>query len=320
MLWLSWRQYRMQAIFAAGAFVALGVVLLYTGAHLLHLYHQSGIAACRATHGDCGPLIDDFTSHYPALHSLGALLIMIPAVLGVFWGAPLVARELESGTYQLAWTQSVTRTRWLATKVAMIAAGTLVTTTAFLIIIALWSSPLDKVQGNRFSPAMFAQRGVAPLAYAAFAFALGVLMGILIRRVIAAMAATGVTFFLVRVAVQQWIRPHFATALKISAPLFGGDASVAPGSWIVSSKVVNAAGQTVQIRRDVMRNLCNIPEGGFSKNAFQACTQRLGLHQILTVQPPNRYWSFQAWEAGIFVVLAVAAGGFAFWWVRRQVG
>ena len=106
MIWLTWRQFRVQAIVAAVAFVALGVVLGYTGPHLVHLYHSSGITACQATpNGDCGPLIDDFTSHYPLLHSLGALIILIPGVIGVFWGAPLLARELETGTHRVAWTQ-----------------------------------------------------------------------------------------------------------------------------------------------------------------------------------------------------------------------
>ena len=177
MIWLTWRQFRLQALTAVVAFLALGAVLGYTGPHVVHLYHASGIQACQATHGDCGPLIDNFTSHFVWWHGLGAFLIVIPALIGVFWGAPLLARELETGTHRLAWTQSVTRTRWLATKVIIIGVASIITAAAFSVIIALWLSPFDKVTGNRFSPGTFSQRGIVPIAYAVFAFALGVAAG-----------------------------------------------------------------------------------------------------------------------------------------------
>ena len=320
MIWLTWRQFRAQAIVAALAFVGLGLVLGYTGPHLVHLYHASGITTCQATpNGDCGPLIDDFTSHYPLLHSLGALIILIPGVIGVFWGAPLLARELETGTHRVAWTQSVTRTRWLTTKVVMLGVVSVVTTAAFSVIIALWSSPLDRVSGNRFSPGTFSQRGIVPLAYATFAFALGVAAGALIRRMLPAMAATLGGVAAVRFVIQQWIRPHFAAAQHLTGPLFGADAAVKSGTWIVTSRAVNAAGKTVAFRRDTLRSLCRLPEGEFQRSALQACAQRLGIHRILTVQPANRYWPFQIWETAVFVLLAAGLITFAFWWTLSRI-
>jgi ABC-2 family transporter protein len=320
MIWLTWRQFRVQAIVAALAFVALGVVLGYTGPHLVHLYHSSGITTCQATpNGDCGPLIDDFTSHYPLLHSLGALIILIPGVIGVFWGAPLLARELETGTHRVAWTQTVTRTRWLTTKVVLLGVASVVTTAAFSVIIALWSSPIDKVSGNRFSPGTFSQRGIVPLAYAAFAFALGVAAGAVIRRTLPAMAATLGGFAATRFVIQQWIRPHFATEQHLTGPLFGADSAVKPGTWIVSSRAVDRAGHTVAFRRDTLRSLCQLPQGEFQRSALQTCAQRLGIHSILTVQPANRYWPFQTWETAIFAALAAALIAFGFWWTRNRI-
>jgi hypothetical protein len=319
MIWLAWRQFRVQAITAAVALFVFALALAYTGPHLLHLYHASGITACEKAHGDCGPLVDAFSSHYPILHGLGALLIVLPGVVGVFWGAPLVARELETGTHRVAWTQSVTRTRWLATKVAMLGAASVVTVAAFELGIAWWSSPLDKVSGNRFGTAMFAQRGVAPVAYAAFAFALGVLAGTIIRRTLAAMAATFGGFAAVRFVMQQFVRPRLATPFHVSAGVFGRDTATRPGDWIVSSRTVTASGQSIEIRHGVLRNMCGIPEGDFSRGALQSCAQRLGVHQILTVQPAHRYWPFQIAEASIFTVLALLVVGAAFWWTRRKV-
>jgi hypothetical protein len=320
MLWVTWRQFRIQAIAAMCIFAGLAVVLVFTAPHLLHLYHVSGIAACQATNGDCGPLIDDFTSHYRLLHGLSPLIVLIPGIVGVFWGAPLLAREIETGTFRLAWTQSVTRTRWLVVKLLVVGGASVLVTIGFEALIAWWSGPIDKVSANRFAPAMFDQRGLAPGAYAAFAFAIGVLLGAVIRRVLPAMAATVAAVAAVRFVVQDLIRPHFAAANHVTAPIFtDGGTALGSGVWVVSRRVVNAAGNTIQVRRDVLRNLCGLPEGRFSRDALAPCAQRLGIHQILAVQPADRYWPFQTWEALIFVALAAIAIGLSFWWVRSRL-
>jgi hypothetical protein len=319
MVWLAWRQFRAQALTAVIAFAALGAVLAYTGPHVTHLYQASGIQACQASHGDCGPLIDNFTSHYTWWHGLSAFVVVIPALIGVFWGAPLLARELETGTYRLAWAQSVTRTRWLATKVIMIGVASIVTAAAFSVIIALWLSPFDKVAGNRFAPGTFSARGIVPIAYTIFAFALGVVVGALLRRLLPAMVATLAGIAAVRLIVQQWIRPNLARPLHVTATVFDRSAGLGQSVWIVSSRIVDRAGRTVTIDRDTIRTRCGLPEGEFSRSALGACTQRLGLHAVLTIQPAHRYWPFQAWEFIIFTVLAVALFGYAFWWVRHGV-
>ena len=177
MIWLTWRQFRVAAFTTLVAFAALGLALAYTGPHLSHLYDTSGIRECQASHGDCGPLIDEFTSHFIWWHALGPMIAGIPAVVGVFWGAPLLARELETGTFRVAWTQSVTRTRWLTTKVVLVGVASVVVTAAFTLIVAWWSGPLNRVTAGRFTPGPFGQRGITPIAYAAFAFALGVAAG-----------------------------------------------------------------------------------------------------------------------------------------------
>src|SRR5271154_498897 len=120
MIWLAWRQFRVQAVVALGLLAALGVVMLVTGLHLRDLYDASGLATCKV-HDDCTTVEATFLSHESFLRNLlGPLLLAIPVLTGIFWGAPLLARELENGTYRLAWTQSVTRTRWLATKITLV--------------------------------------------------------------------------------------------------------------------------------------------------------------------------------------------------------
>jgi ABC-type transport system involved in multi-copper enzyme maturation permease subunit len=126
MIRLSLLQFRVQVITAAAALAAFAVLLAATGPHLAGLYNASGLSACQPA--SCGHLASNFLQQlyaagtYWVLYLLGIMLIVLtPAVIGLFWGAPLIARELETGTSALAWSQSVTRTRWLAVKLAVAA-------------------------------------------------------------------------------------------------------------------------------------------------------------------------------------------------------
>ena len=113
MIWVSWRQFRTPAAVALGALTIVAIVCVVTGPHLIHLYDTT-VATCRAR-GDCSTATEEFLGHDSSLRTwLGVLAVVVPGIIGMFWGAPLVAGELEAGTHRLAWTQSVSRTRWLA--------------------------------------------------------------------------------------------------------------------------------------------------------------------------------------------------------------
>src|SRR6185437_5318866 len=115
---------------------------------------------------------------------LGPLLLIIPALLGIFWGAPLVAREMERGTFRLAWTQSVRRRRWLAIKLGVIGLASMAVTGVLSLMVTWWFSPIDRVNANRFVPGIFDERGIVAIGYAVFAFMLGVTAGLLITRIL----------------------------------------------------------------------------------------------------------------------------------------
>jgi hypothetical protein len=107
-------QFRAQTVVAAAALAVFAVIFGLTGPHLAQLYDASGLATCHA-HGDCSTLTSNFLSQvksdgiYPVLYFLGTgVLLIAPAIVGAFWGAPLVTRELEAGAFRLAWNQSVT--------------------------------------------------------------------------------------------------------------------------------------------------------------------------------------------------------------------
>ena len=104
------------------ALIAFAVLLAVTGPHLASLYAASGLAwlPARQLQPARQQLPPAGGLHRPSLRrctrSSIILIALTPAVTGLFWDAPLLARELETGTFALAWNQSVTRARWLAVK------------------------------------------------------------------------------------------------------------------------------------------------------------------------------------------------------------
>jgi hypothetical protein len=343
MMWLTWRQFRTQAVVAAAVLVLVAIALASTGPHLAHLYNSSGLLTCHA-HGDCPTLANNFLNSAKADTFLfrlwdGGIFLMflVPALLGVFWGAPLITREIEAGTYRLAWNQSVTRTRWLAVKLGLLGVTAMVTTGLLSLMLTWWGSPVQRIASlvpsnetvSRLLPTLFATRGIAPVAYAAFAFALGVTVGVVIRRTVPAMAVTLAIFAFVQVAVPLWIRPHLISPLRSSTALLasniqglgvsnGGKVSLftgvaKPGAWVISNVTRTASGHPFT---------GPAPAACGQNSGFQTCANAIGrlhLRQLVTYQPASRYWALQWYETGIFLVLALLLAGLCFWWTRRRL-
>jgi hypothetical protein len=328
MIWLTWRQFRAPSVVAAGALGLLAVVLAITGPMVAHLYDTT-VATCQAHH-DCSVVTPSFQSYLSPLQTVIQLaMLVVPAVIGVFWGAPLISREIEAGTYRLAWTQSVTRTRWLVVKVGLAGLVSMATAGLLSLMVTWWFSPFDLVSDDRITPAMFAQRGIVPIGYAAFAFALGVVTGLIIRRAIPAMAITLVVFAAVQFAVPLWVRPHLiapvhttsaldmnaVTQMGIRSPgnmLIVGVKPPLPGAWIYSARVTTAAGT----------DLGQAPAGcgmNASPNQCNAAIAGLHLRQVVTYQPASRYWPLQWYETGLYLAVALILAGFCFWRVRRRL-
>ncbi|MFZ0995910.1 MAG: ABC transporter permease [Candidatus Dormiibacterota bacterium] len=346
MMWLTWRQYRAQVLVALSALAALCVILLLTGPSLAHLYSTT-VATCKV-HNDCSTAKAAFLQHDADLQTaLGTLLMVVPGIFGVFWGAPLIARELEAGTYRLAWTQSVTRTRWLAVKIGVLGLASMVVAGLLSLMVTWWSAPFDRVALYPFGS--FDTRNIVPVAYAAFAFALGVAMGVLIRRTLPAIATTVVAFAATRLAVFLWVRPNLGAPLHVTVPdIIGASAETPnPSDWITSNQTINAAGHVIGENGIIGSGIgitfgkthgvtisgvgscpnITIPPlpgqlrgpGPAGPHLAQECLDQLGVRDLLTYQPANRYWAFQWCELAIFMILALLLVGICFWWVRRRL-
>jgi hypothetical protein len=353
MIWLAWRQFRTQALVVAGVLAALAIVLIITGPHLVSL-SDTYLKSCH-TNRDCRSTANPVLNTDGRLATaLNDLVLFTPVLIGIFWGAPLVARELETGTYRLGWTQSVTRRHWLGAKLGVVGLSSVAVAGLLSLMVSWWSSPIDSANANRFGVAMFGLRDIVPLGYAAFAFALGVTAGVLMRRTLPAMASTLVAFILAREAELTWVRPHLMAPVRHTSALTGANSiSLAltpyglklqagppsiPNGWGLSADVVNKAGQapTAAFMKSACPSLADAgPAGGAvgsrahvrvsstgpGPQAFQKCVAKVAAryHEVVTLQPASRFWAFQGLETALFVVLALLLAGLCFWRVRHRL-
>lgn len=327
MLWLTWRQHRGQLLMGSAVMAVLLTFLLITGFPLAAAFRSSGLAGCLAVASrDCGQFRGLFGSHNNLQFTI-PLFLLVPAMLGVFWGAPLVAREVEQGTHRLAWTQSVGRRRWALTKIAALAAATVAGAAVIAFALSWWSRPFVSADDARFGFGVFDLRGVVPVAYALFALALGVAVGTLVRRTVPAMVATLGIYGVVRLGVELWLRPHFAAPKTVSHGFFASNPRAGLGDWVLSTKTLDRAGHLLSNGQSLDFNVLSrrcpglpLPDVGLpNKDAIQACMQRLGLHVQATYQPGSRYVLFQGIESTIFVLMAVGLFALALRWLRHRI-
>ncbi|MDP9868317.1 MULTISPECIES: ABC transporter permease [Streptosporangium] len=280
-------------------------------------------------------------------------MLVLPALVGLFWGAPLISRELEAGTHLLVWNQSVTRTRWLAAKLALTGLAAVAAACLCSLAVTWWSGPLDRSAAPGFAlmdPLVFGARGIVPMGYAAFAFVLGVTVGMLARRTLPAMAVTLAVFAALQIALPLLVRPHLlppvtstfelgpANVETFGLPRGGGSPRVTlepaipghTGAWVLSSHLVDpsghpvgtdAAGATVQV--SVTSGPCALSEAqGQGRNGPDGClaeVNRLGYRQAATYQPFDRFWPLQWIETGIYALLTLGLTGFCFRWIRGRL-
>ncbi|MFD2762969.1 transporter [Micromonospora eburnea] len=326
MIWLTWRQHRKQALFTVVAFAALAALMIPIGLSMRHTFADLGLPDCvRQLAGtdptpesvsSCEGAFRQFTNRYGSLNLLAVLLLVLPILVGLFWGAPLVAREVEHGTHRFVWTQGVGRTRWALVKFGLVGAAVVALAVCYGLGMSWFVSPLtEAAHEGRMGFMIFDLQGVAPIGYTLFAVALGIFAGTVWRRMLPAMAVTLVGFVGVRAAVAILARPHYQPARTLTFPIVGADRPMSRGDWVLSSGVRNADGTMVAADTQIA-----CPPGGQGPDGH-ACGAELGLgpgaYNWQLYQPGSRFWLFQGIETGIFVVLALLLVYFAIRRIRR---
>jgi hypothetical protein len=310
---LVWRLHRNQAYLAVAALAALTVVLLITGITMADDY-RTALANCAATQS-CDSLGNVLFRGDGAIMDLVDATLVIPLLFGLFWGAPLLAKEFEDGTHNLAWTQGVSRWRWIRANIGWSLLAGAVWGAALAALVSWWRYP-ENALATRFDA--FDVQGIVPVAYALFAVALGIAVGSVIRRVLPSLAVTLAIFVAIRVAIGVYLRPHYMAPVTKVFPL-GNDAGPS-GSWVLSQGLVSPTGQSMGAGFDFSQipAACQAAPPPGSKGILGQCLAAHGFRQTVTYQPAGRFWAFQGVEAAIFVVLAAALVGFAIWWVLSR--
>jgi hypothetical protein len=310
---MIWRQSRVAIGVAAAVLAGLTVLLVANGLTVHHAY-QAGLAACRAS-GTCGGLQKQLFGKEGIIIEIINLTIIAPAIIGMFLGAPLVARDLEQHTSKLIWTQAITRRRWFLTKLGWLGLVATAWSAAIAALVTWWSAPLNALGHQRLWPGQFDIQGIAPAAYSVFAFALGVTAGLLVRRTVPALGITIAGFTATRFLVTTYLRPRYlppATAALKPGP---HPAYRAQGNWTLSQRPniqVGAARGHGHVMPHLSHASCHL--------THLACLAAAGVRQIFTFQPAGCYWTLQGIETAIYLVLAAGLVAASIVTLRRAEG
>ena len=231
---VTWRQHRIALIGVALLLGALAVWLWMTGTPL-HNAYAAAVACHPSSSPACQNLIVTFdgsaTSNVMADKGPGGVLLqLVPALLGAFVGAPVLARELETGTFRYAWTQAFGRWRWALAKLVLLGVVLAAATAAFGVLVSWYFQPYAGTghqapglfEDSPFAN-LFSLREVTFPAWTLAAFAIGALAGMLIRRVVPAIVATlalyaGLAFATAGFLRERYLRPLVTSSLNVNLP------------------------------------------------------------------------------------------------------
>jgi hypothetical protein len=313
MIWLTWRQHRKQALFTLIGLAVLAALMIPTGLAMRHTFANLGLPDCVRKMGraELAPHIGEtcnfnqFNNQYGTLLMVGVLFLVLPLLVGLFWGAPLVAREVEQGTHRLVWTQGVSRQHWALVKFGLVGAATLTAAAVYGLGMSWWWTPMSQAgRHGRFDVFFFDMQGLAPIGYTLFAVALGIFAGTIWRKVLPAMAVTLVGFLGLRIALTILARPRYLPARTLTYPVQGvtHEPNTTLGDWVLSFGVRDASGKLVADHSQIACPPNAQGPGGV------ACGAELGIgpgaYNWQLYQPGSRFWAFQYIETGIFVALA----------------
>ncbi|MGK5632122.1 ABC transporter permease [Streptomyces sp. URMC 123] len=319
LLWAVWRRHR-------GLVRAAVVLLVVTAGWLLWLrwamtdyVGARDLSGCSATHhldgcsAQAQAAVDHVRTTYGyQLMGLGIALgtLMPPLVAAVVAGS-LIARETESGTYRMAWTQSVSPTRWLAATLALPTAAVIVGGGLLSVLFQwTWNSVDHDLTGLPWHDAyVYDAIGPAPVARGLLAVAVGALAGLLLRRTSRARYAAVLGGGLLAGVVSVYVRPLLMPRLTESSP---GYPELDADAWTVESGHMTATGGRLP---------ADVCDGAGVGDSYQACMDGRGVTDwYVDYHPASHLWPLQALEAGVVLALAAVLAATAFRIMRRRHG
>jgi hypothetical protein len=327
MTFLVWRQYRLQWAIALAILAAFAAVELVNGLQVAHAWH-SLLTTCTGAQAAPGGSCPQHTIVSNIGNDLRLLSEIVPVILGIFWGAPLVAHEIEASTTTLAWTQGITRARWLWVKTGWLLLAAALWGGAVSALVTWWSGPVNAQQANAFLPNNFDTQGIAPIGYAVFAMALGIAAGALLRQTLPAIGVTIAGFIGVRLWVTEELRQHLMPAVTTAVSLTSNWAPAAT-AWVIQNGMLDNGKPLPTTGNGLVYN--NVSVGSFpaacqkilngppaAPSVVNDCLARAGYQQSVTYQPGYHFWPIQGVETGLYLLAAVVLLATAWFAVRRR--
>ncbi len=322
MAWVTWRQHRFAltglAVFLGGLAVSLWIAGLR-----LHHAHAAATACRPASSIACDELIGSFNGMNGFLTS-GSVLQAVPALIGAFVAAPVLARELETGTFRYAWTQGFGRWRWTLAKLVPLALIVAAAAGAISILFSWYYQPyfaagnqtLSLSEASPFAVGLFDLRGVVFAAWTLAAFAIGGLAGMFTRRVVPAIAATLTAYTGLALAAGLCLRQHYLTPLVTSNLNVPGSDWIIRQQWLNKGRPVSQSLLTTVLQQGPpqLAGKGGVPK---SPHVWQYLVKH-GYTLRTTYQPASRFWPFQWIEGGWLLALSVLLIGATVWLVRRR--
>jgi hypothetical protein len=317
MIWVGWRQQRVEMLIAAAMLAVLAGIAIPIGVHTASVYTHEGLAACagNANPATCGTSVGSFLLRFNGLNLLLTWSSILPALAALLFAAPFVL-DLDSGTYRLYWTQSITRRRWIVTKLTLSLAAS-VAVAACLVAVATWSrSPLDHLNG-RMSINAYDTEGIVPIAYAVFVLGVAVAIGALWRRTVPALLVAFAVYVVGRAFMDSWLRQRLLSPVKTTW-LASGSGPNLNQALVINQFVSDKNGHQLSSSA----GLCIRGSGGLFPHT-NVCVHPAarGAHVYATAlyQPASRFWALQSVEFGIVAGLGLLLVLVAGWWTQRRI-
>ncbi len=345
MIWLTWRQHRIQIIVLSIVLALVCVVLLITGMHIAEVARTSGLFTCKVQSADClsaqsaviGYTTQDAFGNGSFYYLFHNLLMCLPALVGMLVGAPLVAQEFVHGTYRMVWAQSIQWQRWLLIKSCLLALVFACAGGVLYAVFTWWKAPYITALGAPWDYLNDDVWGFVAIAYMLFALMLGIAAGSIVKKMIPAMVITVILFIIVRALIEVFLRPSLLPPHVYRIPITQNShlSWSLPDDGHIINRDITLHGQSYKTPGGVCSKLADIvdrepvvihhgeddgvPKVTSSENALNKCLADHGFQEETTYLTIDQYLPLQAAESGIFIVLAALSLGVAFWSVRRSL-
>jgi hypothetical protein len=329
MLWVTWRQHRIELLGLLFGAVVLAIVTAVVAGFAQRTRLELGVDSCfplPTGNANCVELSNEWSRRIGPLRYLNLAFLLVPALVASYIGGPLFAREIERGTHRLAWTQGVGRPRWVATTLGVVLAFTL----AGAVALSLVGGQIQHLLGTGVSRPWdtFDVEGPALVSFILFGLVVGAFIGAWRRRILAGMFYGMLVFAVVRGLVFAELRPNYEPPIAVAFTPFVFTGSfpfpvqsrIPSDAWLVGIDAVDGQGHSVPQSRvtalldEYQRTGCR---AGQNCDSIVYLNQH-DVYQRSLYQPADRYWRFQLYEAGLYLALTGALVALTLVMLRRR--